>query len=563
MSLRKRSQANTKLTGDHFRASKRAKSTRSTELDWEAGDAALSNRNDIVEDSAVTAAKLIQEEKEKKESVAEKRKRLAKAYLEKLDAANEEDGPLDSEILRNKLQDDQLRAAGRLCRPMAENLLNAEFVIRRYRGHRLPATCVALSPDGKYAFTASKDGSIIRWSTENGKKLFTVSKKHVEARERRLAKESESEGQSIVEEVKKKHDPYHYSAVHALTVSPDGRYLVSGGKDRLIRVWNIRVRKQIKTEVSKTKNQLEEDNESGLDEEFSTVETLDDIEFVDGLTGHRDTVSALCFRESNAVATLFSGSHDRTVKLWSIDEMAYMETLFGHQAEINAISALRRERCITSGRDNTVRLWKIPEESQLVFRGKGGSHDCVAMIDEHHYVSATDCGHLCLWNNARKKPCHVIRFAHGEDTTAEEWASEGTPNWITSVAVLQDTDVVASGSRDGKVRFWKADLSGRGCLRPVATATVEGFVNGLAFSKDGRFLAAAVGCEHRLGRWWKNSSKEGKKPGLVIIETPQIQLHAKNVEKKEETKENGDHELESNSSSEEEEGNDGKDSFFL
>ena len=30
-----------------------------------------------------------------------------------------------------------------------------------------------------------------------------------------------------------------------------------------------------------------------------------------------------------------------------------------------------------------------------------------------------------------------------------------------------------------------------------------GFVNGLKFSSDGLFLAAAIGQEHRLGRWWR------------------------------------------------------------
>jgi hypothetical protein len=33
-----------------------------------------------------------------------------------------------------------------------------------------------------------------------------------------------------------------------------------------------------------------------------------------------------------------------------------------------------------------------------------------------------------------------------------------------------------------------------------------GFVNGLAISNTGRFLMAAVGQEHRLGRWSRNSA---------------------------------------------------------
>lgn len=75
------------------------------------------------------------------------------------------------------------------------------------------------------------------------------------------------------------------------------------------------------------------------------------------LIGHRDKVSALCFRSSgggsggassNGIAfgtggghTLYSGSFDRTVKVWDCDQMGYIETLFGHQAEVLALDALQ------------------------------------------------------------------------------------------------------------------------------------------------------------------------------------------------------------------------------
>ena len=42
---------------------------------------------------------------------------------------------------------------------------------------------------------------------------------------------------------------------------------------------------------------------------------------------------------------------------------------FGHEDGITGIDSLAKDRTVTSGgRDRTVRLWKIPEESQLVFR---------------------------------------------------------------------------------------------------------------------------------------------------------------------------------------------------
>jgi ribosomal RNA-processing protein 9 len=65
---------------------------------------------------------------------------------------------------------------------------------------------------------------------------------------------------------------------------------------------------------------------------------------------------------------LFSCSCDRTVKLWNVDEMAYIETLFGHQDGVMGIDCLSQERPVTAGAsDRSVRIWKIIEESQLVY----------------------------------------------------------------------------------------------------------------------------------------------------------------------------------------------------
>lgn len=115
--------------------------------------------------------------------------------------------------------------------------------------------------------------------------------------------------------------------------------------------------------------------------------------------------------------------------------MGYIETLFGHQASVLSMDSLLRETAVSvGGRDKTVRFWKVPEESQLVFRGGGksgwedvleggtleddemdvdgvvkekekkgkkkkdqfveGSMECVAMIDESTFVSGGDSGYV-------------------------------------------------------------------------------------------------------------------------------------------------------------------------
>lgn len=107
----------------------------------------------------------------------------------------------------------------------------------------------------------------------------------------------------------------------------------------------------------------------------------------------------------------------------------------------------------------------------------------------------------------KKKPLCTKELTHGKS------AENGEANWVSAVATLINTDLVASGSCDGFVRIWKSSDNYRE-LSLLFEVPVTGFVNSLAFTNDGGQLIAAVGQEHRLGRWWR--IKEAKNHVLVI-----------------------------------------------
>ena len=59
-----------------------------------------------------------------------------------------------------------------------------------------------------------------------------------------------------------------------------------------------------------------------------------------------------------------------------------------------------------------------------------------------------------------------------------------------------------------------------GCLPrsfQVASVDLKGFVNGLAVSSTGKFFVAAVGQEHRLGRW---ESLKGARNEVCVVPLP-------------------------------------------
>ena len=83
---------------------------------------------------------------------------------------------------------------------------------------------------------------------------------------------------------------------------------------------------------------------------------------------HRDAISALKFRKGSH--DLYTASFDRCVKCFNASELSYRETLFGHQDKIAMLDTLEGERALSCGsRDKSCRIFKIVEETQLVFGG--------------------------------------------------------------------------------------------------------------------------------------------------------------------------------------------------
>jgi len=66
------------------------------------------------------------------------------------------------------------------------------------------------------------------------------------------------------------------------------------------------------------------------------------------------------------------------------------------------------------------------------------------------------------------------------------------------------SDLAATGSNDGYLRLWKVEtgrtVSERG-LSSLCEIPLKGYVNSISFGPKGKFCVAAVGQEHRLGRW--------------------------------------------------------------
>ena len=81
--------------------------------------------------------------------------------------------------------------------------------------------------------------------------------------------------------------------------------------------------------------------------------------------------------------------------------------------------------------------------------------------------------HLSLWSVLKKKPVSRVKRAHGTDPSNDE------PNWVSALATLHNTDLVATGSCDGTLNLWSADHNKRKLTRvkQIDLSTVLGETN--------------------------------------------------------------------------------------
>lgn len=377
-------------------------------------------------------------EPETGESPEETRIRMAKEMISQAEAQIQ--GEEDPEAVTEKLRTMEEEREGKVMREAAERVRGKEtFGVTFLKGHISAVTCVAVSPDGSHCVTGSKDCSLLVWN------LTTLTKQHLI---KGLKHDRKSGG--------------HFDEVLCVKYTDDGKYFISSGKDRIIRVWN-----------GKT---------------YEPVHTF---------KGHRDTVTGLAVHKNHN--TLYTVSADRSINIWNLTEMLLMNTLYGHQRTITAVDSFHSERLVTASEDGSVRVWKAIEDSQFVFSSLNSPIDCICVLTEDLFLSGSQDGSLHLWQTTRKKPIFSLISPH-----------DG--HWVTSVASLRGTNLAASGSSNGKINLYSVSDSKVELLNAVP---VQGYINGLEFTRDGKRLVAAVAQDMRLGRWMESRKV---KNGVTVID---------------------------------------------
>lgn len=453
---------------------------------------------------------------EEEETLDAKKVRLAREYLQKLESKdgsdednsdsddddddNENDDETDHDRVGLKLQRERLKREGALERVVADKVhdslnrirsslqssslpssamlqkdkatitttttqqkqlaeeLKESGHIKLLRGHDLTPTCVALQHDGKRAISGSKDHSVIVWDVQEERRAFTLCPS--------WKKESADEKEAT---------PRTLGEVLSVACSDDGRYAAVGRRDATVCIYDIRAKTSSKSSLVKT------------------------------FTGHKGPITCLSFRSQSL--QLFSGSEDRCIRHYNLNEMMYLETLYGHQFGVVGVDCHLKERPVSVGRDRTARTWKLAEDTHMIYRGgaKIAPADSVRVMKEDWFLTGHEDGNLGLWMADKKRAVININEAHG--------AAANIGRGINAISSLRGSDLAMTGSYDGYLRLWKVmmgkTLKDRS-IEPLDEIPLTGYVNDIAIGPKARFCVVAVGQEPKLGRWNRISGAKNR-----------------------------------------------------
>ena len=143
----------------------------------------------------------------------------------------------------------------------------------------------------------------------------------------------------------------------------------------------------------------------------------------------------MCFDKEND--QFYTVSNDRSLKVWNLREMAYMDTHYGHQSNIHAIDFYSRDRVVSCSQDNQVIFWKINEDSELLYQNRVHSVDTLNTLTNQFYITGSADNAIDLWIMNKKKPLFSLEGLHTNNS------------WILSTTNVRNSDVFASASYDG------------------------------------------------------------------------------------------------------------------
>lgn len=280
----------------------------------------------------------------------------------------------------------------------------------------------------------------------------------------------------------------HSGKVKSVAFSKDGQIIVSGSRDRTIRIWDVNSGLQIRK-----------------------------------LKGHSGPVNSVVF-SSEDIHILASGSDDCTIKLWNIKTGLLIQSLIVSEP-VDLVTSLSTNRSIMASSSGlSISVWNIQNNSEIWTckhpRNSGNSgywwpqkvNLLVFLSDGQTLVSVRECD-IRIWDvktgseipRTRESPNSTncwserrfipLQAGDGEISVLDMKTGLKTMGMMDSLrnihwdslAIAQERQIVAGGSRLNDIVLW--DISTGQQIRKLKSHSAG--IQSMAFSEDCQILASS------------------------------------------------------------------------
>lgn len=346
--------------------------------------------------------------------------------------------------------------------------------IRDFGGAQGGITAIALDPNQPQALAASMDGVIRGWNLDNAQltNSFSTSPLRgmiaISGETTRLVSLGDDGSLKLIQwpALPPKSLQGHSNHVSGVAVSPDGKWILTGG----------------------------------LDQQLNLSSSTDGA-FVRSFPGQTGPTTAVAFNPPSTLAA--AASQAGTIKFWSIADASDQGQLLGHAGAVWDIAFhVQRNELASAGNDGTIRVWDVPAAAVSWAGAAGTIAEIISSSKGDFLASAGADKAIRLWNPKDGSLTKTI---------------DGFEHPLTAVAISADDQWLAAGDAMGQIHLRKIDGTSGGVKKAY-----DGTIGRIAWKPDGKQLVAC-GPDGKV-KWYAVPFTDAPEP-LKVIDADTVRIY--------------------------------------